>query len=195
MSEVQRPASTTASPSLYFTCRASPLVLATCAAYFDPPFGPSSLLIILLALADLFLTKEHFAPELVGLRWYFSLAESAGFPFVVFFSRPLPFVASTSGSHAFWMGLIVATILSFALAALLLFLAGVKWGILSGCVAVANLLNFLAFLKCKSASSEEIDTLARSILLDTTAISFQAVNEVDDEPDDPHREEEDQEIM
>jgi hypothetical protein len=180
MSEAQRTGSSPISRPLFLTCRFSPVVIASCLWYFATPLLPSVVTVAVFTILELYFMKEYFATGSVGLRWYFSCADSRGCPFVAYWCRPLPYVASTADLNCFWVGLILPAVTSVVVAALFAYFSGPRWGAIGLLVALANILNFVAFIKCHRAGSEQADSVAKTILLDTN-ISFQSAK---DPPDD-----------
>jgi len=103
-------------------------------------------------------------------------------------------------------GVDIAIVASFLLSILLGYASGLR-RIFPGLVVTAsNLLSFIAFIKCYREGSEQADTLAKSILLDTN-VSFQVARDPPDEPSESsgvieddipkeiHEEEEEEEIV
>jgi hypothetical protein len=183
MSEAQRTGNSPISKPFFFTCRFSPIVVSLCLCYFATPLLLSAAIVFLLTVLELYFMKEHFATGFVGLRWYFSFADSHGCPFVAYWCRPLPYVASTADLNCFWVGLILPAVASVVVAAIFGYVSGPRWGAVGLVGAVANILNFVAFVKCHRAGSEQADSVAKSILLDTN-ISFQSAKEPPDDETD-----------
>lgn len=140
-------------------------------------FYLSFLIILILGIGDFILTRNYFGYGLVGLKWYFNPSEASNFPYIVFFSRPLPFVATTIDSNAFWLGLFI----NFAMWVLLVLLSaginGFNWMLLCGIMLILSLFNFWGFMKCHNFQQSKADDAIRTVLLDTTD-AFQAANEV-----------------
>jgi hypothetical protein len=193
MSEIQRSGSVHFSRPLYFAARLCPPTATFLLAYFDLHFPVSAVFLVILTIIEFRITNDHFAFGPIGLRWYFSFTDSHGFPFVVYTSKPLPFIAPASDSNAFWIGMIVPIVIGVIGGLVIVFLRGLEWWILVLGLAVGNALNFVAFLKCKNIGSEEADTAAKNILLDTAKVAFQAAN--DAAGDEGQSDEDDDEIV
>lgn len=164
------------SKSTFIILRIFPLILTFILSYFKVPIIISVLIISLSCIADLFFTKEYFGLGLVGLRYYRNKSESPNFPNFVYYSKPLPFVASTIDSNVFWLGLILSPA-GWAISALFYaFFFGIQWFFICFVACLINLLNFSAFMKCHNAGKEQADSIARTLLLDKN-VTFQAAKE------------------
>lgn len=167
------------SKSIFIFLRIFPLVITFILSYFRIPIIVSFLLISVSCSIDLFFTKEQFGLGLVGLRYYRNKSEAPNFPNFVYYSKPLPFVASTIDSNVFWLGLIISPI-GWAISSVFnLFLFGFGWFLISFIACLLNLLNFSAFMKCHNAGKEQADSIARTLLLDTN-VTFKAAKEEDE---------------
>ena len=164
------------SKPLFVCFRAAPLVIAFLLAYLRFQIIPSALLTILACLVDLFFTKEYFGLGLVGLRWYRNKDEKHQFPNLVFYSKPLPFVASTIDSNIFWLGLLLSNVGWVLFTIFFGFIYGFFWALICIICAVLNFCNFSAFMNCHNAGKEQADSIARNLLLDKN-VSFQAAKE------------------
>ncbi|OHT10911.1 hypothetical protein TRFO_19584 [Tritrichomonas foetus] len=168
---------TGSSIGLYLVTRFTPVILCFIFISIHFNFVFSAFILSILGLFDFLLTKNYFGIGLVGLKWYFSSSEAPKFPYIVFFSRPLPFVASTVDSNAFWLGLFVGSGSWIIAGAVGMFIGGTKWFILCIVLLVATLLNFWGFMKCHNLAKLKAEDAARNLLLDTT-VTFQAANEL-----------------
>ena len=154
-----------------------PLIICFLFSIFNFNFFLSLIIVLITGIFDFILTKNYFGFGLVGLKWYFNPSEATNFPYIVFFSRPLPFVASTIDSNAFWLGLFInfglwifLTLISFAA-------NGFGWIILCGIMFILSLINFWGFMKCHNYQQSKADDAIRTVLLDTKD-AFQAANEI-----------------
>lgn len=159
--------------------RIFPLIITFILSYFRIPIIISTLLITISCIIDLFFTKEHFGLGLVGLRYYRNKSESPKFPNFVYYSKPLPFVASTIDSNIFWLGLILSPIGWAISSVFYAFLFGIDWFFICLLACILNLLNFSAFMKCHNAGKEQADSIARTLLLDKN-VTFQTAKEDDE---------------
>jgi hypothetical protein len=182
MSEAQRSANSPISKPLYVISELFPVVLVALLAFFECSASISGCVAVLAVIAEIAFTKDYFGMGLVGLRWYFSPTESPKFPYVVYFSRPLPYVVLPSDSNAFWAGLIISMLSWFALALICGYFCGFWWFVNQSIPSVLKFLNFTAFLRCYNTSRDEADALAKSILLDRN-VSFQVSNDPVDQSD------------
>lgn len=182
MSESQRPGSSAISKPAFFACKATPVMASLVLAAFDSPFIGSMLLLGILTGVEIFICKEYFGIGLVGLRWYFSKEEAGKFPFVVFYSRPLPYVASALDLNAFW-GIMLFSAVSWSVCTILFMMwFEKKWVFMEAIFSIVNILNLFAFLKCQSTGKQESDNIAKTILLGTNE-SFQNVPKESDAED------------
>jgi hypothetical protein len=164
MSEAQRVVGTSLSKPVYISCRFAPFLFSLILCCFDAPLLSSSVCLLLATFSELFLTKEYFSPGLVGLRWYFSFADSHGFPFLAYYSRPLPYVVVPADSSVFWTGLSCPTVLWFLAVPILGFWRGIPWGAIETALSLLNLANVGAFLKCYNTGKDEADIVASNLL-------------------------------
>lgn len=172
MSESQR-SSAISKPAL-FACKTTPVLVSLVLATFNAPFVGSLALLGILTGVEIFVCKEYFGIGLVGLRWYFSQSEAPKFPHIVFYSRPLPYVASSLDSNAFW-GILLFSVIAWTVVTFInMIWFAKKWIIIEIVFTIVNLLNLYAFLKCQSAGKEASNNVAKTLLLDTNE-SFQNV--------------------
>jgi hypothetical protein len=157
--------SATSAPS-FIGLRLAPIVVTLILALSNVRLWVSALLILPLAFADFYLTKSHFGPLLVGLRWNIDASEAPNFPFLVCFSRPLPFVASTRNSNVFWVGLTMAAMLDALLLVVLAAARGLGWATLSVVMLCPTVLNILGFIKCYRIAKTTADMAVRTMLID-----------------------------
>jgi hypothetical protein len=155
----------------------APIIVGLILALSNAPLSLSALLIWPLAFADFCLTKSYFGPGLVGLRWHINEAESSTFPFVVCFSRPLPFVASIYNSNIFWVSLLSSAMFDALLLVALAAARGFGWATFAVVLLGLTMLNILAFIRCYRIAKMAADMAARSLLLDASA-RFQAAGDV-----------------
>lgn len=197
MTENKRLADIPISNGLFFTLRLGPVLLCLILGLAHASFVLSATTVLILAAADFWLTKNHFGLGLVGLRWSCDKRETPEFPFLVCYSRPFPFVASTLDSNIFWLGLLCAAILDIVLS-LVFMVESPKWFVVSLVLLSLNAMNFYGFMRCHAVSKTQADNAARTLLLDTSVTMFQAANEAkENEPttDESEIEQENQESL
>lgn len=154
-----------------------PVVLCFMLSILKFNFFLSFIAILIVEICDFLLTKNYFGYGLVGLIWYFNPSETSKFPYIVFYSRPLPFVASTINSNAFWLGLFINSGAWILVAMISAALNGFKWILLCILMLILTLINFWGFMKCHNFQQSKADDAIRTVLLDTTD-AFQAANEL-----------------
>lgn len=154
-----------------------PLVLCFLLSILSFNFFLSFLLISAAGICDFILTKNYFGLGLVGLKWYLNPIEASRFPYIVYFARPLPFVASTINSNAFWLGLFINFGSWILLILISVVIGGLKWIFLCSMMFILSLINFWGFMKCHNFQQSKADDAIRTVLLDTTD-AFQAANEI-----------------
>lgn len=164
------------SKTVYLAIRVTPLIAAYILSTMKTPIVISALITFILSFIDLFLTKEYFGPGLVGLRYYRNQSEVPRFPNIVYFSKPLPFVASSADSNVFWVGLLFSTVGWTILCFIYILFSRFMWFLISFLITVVNIMNFSAFMKCHNVGKEQADSIARNLLLDKN-VSFQAAKE------------------
>ncbi|OHT16548.1 hypothetical protein TRFO_13143 [Tritrichomonas foetus] len=165
----------TSKPS-YIALRVIPLLSAFFLSYFHAPISISIIFVFIICFIDIYITKEHFGIGLVGLRWYRNKSESPKFPNIVYYSKPLPFVASTIDSNIFWLGLLLSPVGWIISAVFYCYFYGSRWLLICCGAAAINLMNFSAFMRCHNAGKEQADSIARTLLLDKN-VSFQVAKE------------------
>ena len=125
---------------------------------------PALLLIGIPALADFWLTKNKEGLELVGMRWSHEIGEN-GTPSWVFYSRRDPYVPEAVASRVFWSG----TFLSCTLWALLFFVSAFLWRwfwtFVCTILLATEVANALCFRRCDTVSVQQIEDVARSVML------------------------------
>lgn len=154
-----------------------PLTISFLFSIFNFNFFLSLIIVLITGIFDFILTKNYFGFGLVGLKWYFNPSEATNFPYIVFFSRPLPFVASTIDSNAFWLGLFINFGLWIFLTLISVAVNGFGWIVLCGIMFVLSLINFWGFMKCHNYQQSKADDAIRTVLLDTKD-AFQAASEI-----------------
>lgn len=167
----------TVTANTFILLRLAPPILFLVLGLTGQSFILSAIAILLLILADFYLTKSCFGLELVGLRWQIDPTEAPQFPHVTFYSRPFPFVASTTDSNIFWLFLVTGTILYFTLFAVFAILGRLGWVLLSLFATALNVITITAFMRCHQVSRAQADSVARTLLLDTSVTMFQAAKE------------------
>ena len=195
MSESQR-TGPVLSKEAFVACAFTPVVLSALFSFLSAPWLGTFLLVGICAGLSIFLIKDHFGPRLVGLRWYFERAEGSTAPRLVFFARPLPYVAAPADVSFFWGTMIGVGGAWAAVAVLALMFMEAKWVFMDLVLAGAHAANFVAFMKCRDESREQADNVARTLLLDTN-ISFQQAKEeesaAEPEPEAPAKTEHEEE--
>jgi hypothetical protein len=176
ITEAHRPSEDTASGALFVVCRFAPIVVAVILGAFGCATGPAFLITLPLNLLDFCVTKSHFGLGLVGLKWYFDRTESPIFPFLVFYSRPFPFVASTGNSNLFWIGLLASAVADIVLALFFVVAGRIAFVVISVIMLFLALLNISGFVRCHNIAKSTAEKAARSLLLDQN-VSFQAAKE------------------
>lgn len=141
-------------------------------------FSFSIIVIIFLGIVDFYSTKNYFGLGLVGLKWYYNSSEEPKFPHFVFFSQPLPFVATTPNSNAFWLGLFLSSSLWGFLIFVCFLLVNAKWALLASFMLCLSLINFWCFMQCHNLAKTKAENAARVLLLDPN-VPFQQANELD----------------
>jgi hypothetical protein len=142
--------------------------------------------VILCGISDFVGTVQFFGLALVGLKWYFSRTEAPRFPFMVFSSRPFPFIPTNFDSNAFWLGLLFSFLGHCVCTVVFLVRNGLAWFCVCGLLWLLSFINIWGFHKCHLASKEEAENAARVLLLDTSVVAFQPA--VDPNVSDPESE-------
>jgi len=138
-------------------------------------FARNCSICLTLYLISFFAVRSYFGYHLVGLSWYFDFKNANSFPFIYYYSRPVPFVATTTNSNVFWLSLFGINIVSIVLSIISLFLGVIPWFITFLIVFILGIFNLSRFIKCHNVAKEKVDEIARSLLLDTG--DFQNVSE------------------
>jgi hypothetical protein len=170
-------AESTSSPAFFIVLRLSPILASLILGMTNSSVALSALAVLVLGLLDFYLTKSHFGLGLVGLRWFVDRSESPNFPFLAYYSRPFPFVATTFDSNVFWVTLLLSAVLDALALVVLAAARGWRWGLISVALLFLTLLNISGFIRCHNIAKMTADKAARSLLLDTS-VTFQAANEV-----------------
>jgi hypothetical protein len=157
----------------YVTFKVVPMIFCSMlgASVFADQWG-YQLLLIAFGILDFLMTRNYFGLNLVGLKWYFDRSEAPDPPYIVFFSRPFPFVASTFDSNIFWVGLLVTCVIYLILAFALTPSKGLKWLFFCLFHLFLNLVNLWGFMKCHKLSKQLAENVARGLLLDAS-VAFQ----------------------
>ena len=175
MSEAQRP-NVPVSKEVFIACKIVPIFISVFFTLFKAPWFGSFLLAGACTGLEIFLCKDYFAPRLVGLRWYFERVDGSLLPRLVFFARPLPYVAAPVDVNLFWSAMIGAEVLWTIITFLTVVFCDSRWIFMMVLFTSINFGSLIAFERCRDTSREQADNVARSLLLDTN-ISFQKAEE------------------
>jgi hypothetical protein len=160
----------------FILCRLILITIVLILGVFGCSSGTAFLITLPLNFLDFYITKTLFGPNLVGLKWYFDRSESPIFPFLVFYSQPSPFVASTRNSNLFWIGLLVSVVIEAVLILFFLMAGKITFVLISIIMFILTAGNISGFIKCHNIAKITEEKAARSLLLDQN-VTFQAANE------------------
>jgi hypothetical protein len=162
--------------TFFLLCRVIPITFLVILGLFRCPSVPAFFITLPLNFLDFYITKTHFGPKLVGLKWYFDRSESPIFPFLVFSSHPLPFVASTGNSNLFWITFLISTFVDGILVLFFLVAGKITFVMIAVIRFILTVGNMAGFLKCYNIAKISAEKVRRSLLLDQN-VTFQAANE------------------
>lgn len=145
------------------------------------------------ALAEFWGIKNKEGLELVGMRWSHEITELET-PTWVFYSRRDPYVPEATASRVFWSGTFISCVVWF----LILFTSMLRWNwfwtVVCALIFTAEVVNALCFKNCDGVSVQQIEDVARSVMLGDAFNSSDLESEpeitIEAEPEKPHEEEE-----
>jgi ABC-type uncharacterized transport system permease subunit len=176
MTDSLPPSNDSNSTILFLLVRFTPILITLIFGISNSSFFFSSLLFLLFAFLDFYLTKTYFGLNLVGLHWFFDRSQSPNFPFIVFFALPSPFVAKTFNSNIFWIGLVFSAFFDFLLSVIFAVASRFRWTILFGILFLLTIFHIVAFVKCHAIVKNTEDEAVKTLLFGRN-VPFQEVTE------------------